>query len=80
MVIFVQPDQSPLAVQDSKPAPQVAKKKKGKIKATGARLEGFVEWVDSIASDPAKEREDNMSSLATRFTAIGSFTLLQVIG
>ena len=45
------------------------KKKKGRIKAVGAGLEGFVEWVDSIASDPAKEREDDMSSLAVGFAA-----------
>ena len=32
-------------------------------------LEGFVEWVDSIASDPAEERESDMSSLAARFFA-----------
>ena len=31
------------------------------------RLEGFVEWVDSIASDSAEEREDDMSSLTVGF-------------
>ena len=31
-------------------------------------LEGFVEWVDSTASDPDEEREDDMSSLAIRFS------------
>ena len=47
----------------------MAKKKKGKIKATGTRLEGFVDLVDPIASDPAKEREDDMPSLTSGFSA-----------
>ena len=34
------------------------------------RLEGFMEWVDSIASDPAEERGDNMSSLAVGFVEL----------
>ena len=40
-----------------------------KIKAVGAGLDGYMEWVDSIASDPAEEREDDMSSLAVEFVA-----------
>ena len=53
LATFVWPGQSPLDEQDSRPAPQVAKKKKkGKIIATGAGLEGFVDWVDPNASDP----------------------------
>ena len=58
-----------MAVQDLKPNPQAVKKKKRKIKAVGARLEGFVEWVNFIASDPAEERDDDMSSLAAGFAA-----------
>ena len=67
LVSFVRLKQSPLVVHDPKPAPQEAKKKKGKIKASGAGFEGFVEWVDPIASDPAEEMEDDMSSLTTGF-------------
>ena len=40
-----------------------------KIKAVGAGLEGYVEWVDSITNDPDEEREDDMSSLAVEFFA-----------
>ena len=29
-----------------------------------------MDWVDPNASNPAKEMEDNMSSLATRFSAL----------
>ena len=43
------------------------KKKKGKIIVVGARLKGFVDLVDPNASDPDKEREDDMSSLAAGF-------------
>ena len=54
--------------QDSPLVPQAAKKtKKGKITAAGAGLEGFVDWVSPNASNPTEEKEDNMSSLATRF-------------
>ena len=67
LLSFVRPNQSSLAVLDPKPAPQAEKKKKGKIKATDAGLEGFVKWVDSIASDSAEEREDDLSNLAARF-------------
>ena len=65
LVSFIKPYQSPLVVQDPKPAPwsakkkgktkaaQVAqKKKKGKIIVASAGLEGFVNWVDTNASDP----------------------------
>ena len=69
LVSFVRPNKSSLAVQDPKPAPQVEKKKKGKIKATDAGLEGFVEWVDSIASDSAEERKDDLSNLTARFAS-----------
>ena len=57
--------------QDSRPNPQVAKKKKkkGKIIAVGAGLEDFVDWVDPNASDPAKERENDMSNFAAKFFA-----------
>ena len=45
----------------------------------GAGLEGFVEWVDSIASDQVEEMEDDMSSLAVGFSrgvsAQGEITL-----
>ena len=40
-------------------------KKVGQIKATGTGLEGFVDLVDPISSEPAEERDDDMSSLAT---------------
>ena len=56
-----------MAVQDPKPAPKATKKKKRNIKAAGTGLEGFVEWLDSIASDLAKERENDMSSLVAGF-------------
>ena len=46
-----------------------AKKKKGKVKATGAGLEGFIDWADSNANSPTEEREDDMSSLAAEFIA-----------
>ena len=39
------------------------------MKVAGTRLEGFVDLVDPIASDPAEEMEDNMSSLAAGFAA-----------
>ena len=52
LTTFVRPDQSPLVVQDPKPAPQAAKKKKGKkreevgqVKPAYTGLEGFVDWV-----------------------------------
>ena len=44
------------------------KKKKGKIIVVDVRLKGFVDLVDPKASDLAKEREDDMSSLAARFS------------
>ena len=43
------------------------KKKKGKIIVADAGLKGFMDLVDPNASDPTKEREDDMSSLAARF-------------
>ena len=43
-------------------------KKVGQIKATGTGLEGFVDWVDPISSEPAEERDDDMSSLANGFS------------
>ena len=55
--------------QDPQSAPQVAKKKKGKIKAVIAGLEGFVDSVDPNACDLAEEMEDKMSSLAVGFVA-----------
>ena len=67
---FVRPGQSPLDEQDSRPAPQAAKKKKkGKIKAAGVGLEGFLDWVDPNASDLTEEKEDDMSSLTVGFFA-----------
>ena len=69
LVSFVQSDQSPFMVQDLKPALQAAKKKKGKIKVAGEGLEGFLEWVHSISSDPVEEMEDDMSNLAAGFHA-----------
>ena len=42
-------------------------KKVGHIKAIDTGLEGFVDWVDPISSEPAEEREGDMSSLATGF-------------
>ena len=74
MVSFVWPDQSPLAEQDSQHAPQEAKKKRkkakkvGQIKVADARLEGIVDWVDPILSEPVEEREEDMSSLDAGFT------------
>ena len=57
MVSSARPDQSSSIVQDPKPDPHAAKKKKGKngkkvgqIKAAGSRLEGFLNWVDPIPS------------------------------
>ena len=44
-------------------------KKVGQIKATGTGLEGFVDLVDPISSEPAEERDDDISSLVTGFTA-----------
>ena len=68
LVSFVRPDQPPLVVKDPKLAPQAAKKKKvGLIKAADARLEGFMDLVDPIVSEPAEEMEDDMSSLAAGF-------------
>ena len=57
--------------QDSRPAPQAAKKKKkkGKIITVGAGLEDFVDWVDPNISDSTKEREADMSNLAAEFVA-----------
>ena len=56
--------------QDSRPTPQEAnKKKKGKIIGTGARLEGFLDWVDLNASNLAEEREDDMFSMTAEFVA-----------
>ena len=56
----------PLFVQDPKPAPQAAKEKKKKkverVKAVGEGLEGFVDWGEPTASEPAKEKEDDMST------------------
>ena len=68
---FPQPYQLPLDEQDSRYAPQAGKKKKKKSKiiTIGTGLEGFVDWVDPNASDPAKEREDSMSRLAAGFAA-----------
>ena len=68
LVSFVRLNQSPLAVQDPKPTPQAVKKKKGNIKAADTGLKGFVEWADSIASDSAEERDEDMSSLAVGFS------------
>ena len=62
--------------QDSQHAPQEAKKKRkkekkvGQIKDTDARLEGLVDWVDPILSEPIEEREEDMSRLAAGFTAL----------
>ena len=62
------------ALVSLKSTPQVGEKKKRKkakkvnyIKAAGIELKGFVDWVDPISSEPAKEREGNMSSLAAGF-------------
>ena len=46
----------------------MAKKNKGKIiagkiKATNMALEGFVDWLDIIASDRTEERKEDMSNL-----------------
>ena len=55
LATFVKLDQSPLVVQDPKPARQATKKKKkkkgkkvGHVKATETGLEGFVDWVNPI--------------------------------
>ena len=73
---FVRPNQFPLVKQDPQLAPQVAKKKKkkkkakkgGQNKAIYAGLEGFMDWTDPTTSEPVKEREDDMYSLAVGFT------------
>ena len=44
-------------------------KKVGQIKATRAGLEGFMDWVDPISSEPTKDGEDDMSSLTVGFVA-----------
>ena len=44
-------------------------KKVGHIKAAGAILEGFEDWVDPISSEPTKGREDGMSNFAAGFSA-----------
>ena len=85
LVSFVRPDQSPLAVQDPKVTRVFQEerkdkgclsdeKKKGKIiigqiKAIDAGLEGFVDWLDSTASDQIEERKEDMSSLVVKFPA-----------
>ena len=46
------------------------KKKKGKIIAASAGLEGFVDWVDSNVNNPIEEREGDMSSLAVGFAVL----------
>ena len=77
-VSFAQPDQTPLAVQEQESAPRSVKKKgkkkkgritTGEVKAVDVGLEGFVDWLDPLDSDPTKEREEDMSSLATGFAA-----------
>ena len=45
------------------------KKKKRKIIVVGVGLESFVDWVDLNSSEPAEEREGDMSSLAAGFVA-----------
>ena len=62
--------------QDPQLAPQTAKKKRkkeakkgGQTKAADAGPEGFVDWTDLTTSESAKERRDDMSSLAARFAA-----------
>ena len=44
-------------------------KKVGHVKAAGMGLEGFVDWVDPISNETVEDREDDMSSLTTRFVA-----------
>ena len=44
-------------------------KKGGQTKAIGTGLKGFRGWTDPIASDPNEEREEDMSSLASRLVA-----------
>ena len=44
-------------------------KKVGQIKAVSIGLEGFMDWVDLISSEPVEEREDDMSILDARFVA-----------
>ena len=69
MGTFAQPSQSPLDEQDSRFTPQAAKKKKkGKIIAVDAGLEGFLNLVDPNSRDRVEEREDDISSLAFGFT------------
>ena len=74
LVKFVRPDQFPLVEQDPQLASQVAKNKKkkkvkkgGHTKAAITGLKGFVDWTDPTASEPTKERENNMSSLVAGF-------------
>ena len=42
-------------------------KKVGQIKVAGAGLEGFMNWVDPISSEPTKKREADMSNFAAIF-------------
>ena len=64
------------ALVSPKAAPQATEKKKrkkakkvGQIKAADAGLDGFVDWVDPISSEPAEEREGDMSCLVVGFYA-----------
>ena len=42
-------------------------KKVEQTKVVSVGLEGFMDWVDPISSEPAEKREDDMSSLLVGF-------------
>ena len=64
-------------MQDPQLTPQAAKEKKnkkrkqkvGQVKVVDKGLEGFADWGEPKASEPAKEKEDGMSILAAGFVA-----------
>ena len=62
--------QLPLVERDSKPIPQVTKKKKKMTKHTkvaGAGLEGFVDWMELTVSESIEEGEAEMFSTVVGF-------------
>ena len=63
-------DYSPLVVQDSKPTPQEANKKKRKseqVKTASEGLEGFVGWTNPTVGELSEEKEAEMSGLVAGF-------------
>ena len=58
-------------MQDPKLVPQETKRKKkkktGQVKASGAGLEGFVDWMNPRVSELDEEEEAEMTSLVSSF-------------